>query len=248
MTHTKIKNENVNAEGKVHQTEDYKIFKRIIGNRILDDRHINRLIKSMKKKDLMIPIIVNEKLEVVDGQHRLQARKELGIPVYYIVIDGMGLKETQEANINIQKWSPDNVMDAYVEQGYKHYKIYKQFKERYRFGHVETMIILSDNNNYGMTMNFRSGDFCVSDINKAELFAENMYRIEKYYKGFKRRSFVLAIRIALNNEKFDIEEFIKKLSYQSSKMVDCTNIDQYLHLIDEIYNFKKKIKDKVRFV
>ena len=38
----------------------------------------------MKKKDLELPIFINENDEVVDGQHTLEARKELNKPIRYI--------------------------------------------------------------------------------------------------------------------------------------------------------------------
>ena len=68
----------------IHITRDYSMFKSVKGNRAIDKGHVQKLIREMKKKDLDLPIFINENDEVVDGQHTLQARKELGRPVRYI--------------------------------------------------------------------------------------------------------------------------------------------------------------------
>ena len=62
---------------QVLQTNVHSIFKTQKGNRPINKNHLDRLILSMKKKYLISPILVNEKMEVIDGQHRLQAQKEL---------------------------------------------------------------------------------------------------------------------------------------------------------------------------
>ena len=68
----------------IHITRDYSMFKSVKGNRAIDKGHVQKLIREMKKKDLDLPIFINENDEVVDGQHTLQARKELGRPVRYL--------------------------------------------------------------------------------------------------------------------------------------------------------------------
>ena len=67
---------------QVHSTNEHSVFKIQIGNRPVNNNHVARLIISMKKSYLMSPLIVNEKMEVIDGQHRLSAQKELKLPTY----------------------------------------------------------------------------------------------------------------------------------------------------------------------
>ena len=67
--------------GKILSTYEYDKFKKIKGNRKINFKNLGKIINSMSKKQLVIPILVNEKFEVIDGQHRLQACIELGLPV-----------------------------------------------------------------------------------------------------------------------------------------------------------------------
>lgn len=235
---------------KILQTKNYATFGIIEGNRVVNESHVKKLKQSISQLDLKIPIVVNEKMEVVDGQHRLQARKELGLPVFYIVVNGLGLRETQRVNSAAKNWNDKDFLNSFVKQNYAHYKTYKKFRETYQFGHTETMNILSGSiggGNNNQNQDFKEGNFSVSNLDRAIDWAEKIYQVQPFYKGFKRRSFVGAMIRCFRHEQYDHDEFISKLSYQSSKMVDCTSIDQYLRIIDEIYNFKRKPADKIRF-
>ena len=65
------------SNNKFFETRDYSMFKKVRGNRPVDQAHVKQLKKLIAEKDLMDPIRVNSNIEVVDGQHTLQARKEL---------------------------------------------------------------------------------------------------------------------------------------------------------------------------
>ena len=64
---------------KILVTKDYHKFSFLKGNRAINIRHLNNLITSIKEKDLKMPIIVNEELGVLDGQHRLKAYQTLNL-------------------------------------------------------------------------------------------------------------------------------------------------------------------------
>ena len=73
----------------INQTTDYDRFTFIEGNRDICHLHLNRLIQSMQEKCIPVPILVNEKYEIVDGQHRWSAVKHLGLTLYYHVEKGL---------------------------------------------------------------------------------------------------------------------------------------------------------------
>ena len=106
---------------QVHTTKDYSMFKPIEGNRNKNLLHINRLIISMKERLLFTVIIVNEKYEIIDGQHRFDAIKELGFPLNYIIMKGYGLNEVQRLNSNSSNWSTSDYLQAYCNLGYVDY-------------------------------------------------------------------------------------------------------------------------------
>ena len=71
---------------QVMKTNDYTIFSQIKGNRFINKSHLNRIKQSIKEEYLEVPIIVNEKYEIIDGPHRFEAVKELKKPIYFIKV------------------------------------------------------------------------------------------------------------------------------------------------------------------
>lgn len=232
---------------KVLTSKNYDSFKRIKGNRPMDLKHVAVLKKKMQIKDLKIPILVNAKCEIIDGQHRVQARRELGLPVYYTVNPELGIEETQMANANNKNWKLDDFLHTYTELNFAHYKRYQEFKNKYGFGHTITTLLLQGGT-IGNKDDFMSGDFTVSDLNQAEEWAEKLIQIKPYYKGYDRRSFAFAMVKLFKAENYNHDKFLQKLVYQSAKLVDCTTIPSYIRIIEDIYNYHSKAADKVRLL
>ena len=70
-------NGQVQEVNKVYKTTDLSIFKSIDGNRVPNLQHIKRLAQSINVYGMKCnPILVNEQMEVIDGQHRLAAAIE----------------------------------------------------------------------------------------------------------------------------------------------------------------------------
>ena len=63
----------------VMKSNNYDMFKFMEGNRKISSTNLNQIISSMKEKQLVIPITVNEKFEIIDGQHRFSACKYLNL-------------------------------------------------------------------------------------------------------------------------------------------------------------------------
>ena len=80
------------------KTTDYSIFKKINGNRGISHSHVTKLTAAIARRNLLqlFPIIVNEKMEIVDGQHRLWAAKRLKLPIYYEKMKEAGLEEIHD--------------------------------------------------------------------------------------------------------------------------------------------------------
>jgi len=49
------------------------------------------------------------------------------------------------------------------------------------------------------------------------------------------------------NKNFEFTELVQKLKTQPAAMVDCTNTQQYISLIEEIYNYRRREKVNLRY-
>lgn len=237
---------------QVHTTNDYFLFKPLQGNRQINKLHLKRLKDAIEKNYLFTVIIVNENYEIIDGQHRFECIRELQLPLHYIVCKGYGLSEVQILNQNAKNWNYEDYLEGYIDLGLNDYKIYKEFKDKYQFGHSECMILLSYQNltnreSHNIQIDFKNGNFKVKDFNKAEIIANKIWLLNGLYEGFLRRNFVYAMLRLFKNPDFELTEFIAKLKLQPSALTDCTSIDAYITLIEEIYNYKRRDKVNLRY-
>ncbi len=232
---------------QVYTTKDYFLFKSIDGNRSLNLLHLNSLKESMKDKYLFTVIIVNENHEIIDGQHRFEAAKSLGLPLNYVVCKGYGLPEVHRFNQNSKTWTMDDYLTGYCDMEVPEYLRYKAFKDAYGFGHTESLSLLGHSYNGKGYRAFFNGDLKIKNYKKACENAEKLLMLAPYYEGYKRRSFVLAILSLFLNPNFEFTELISKLKLQPTALQDCTSVEAYKILIEEIYNYRRREKVNLRF-
>lgn len=235
---------------KVFSTREYTRFKDIKGNRGPNPVHLKKLRKSMEVKPLISPIIVNERFEIIDGQHRFYVRQELDLPIQYIIAEGYGLEEVQLLNSNTKNWTPSDFLDGYIELGMEDYILFKKFKDQFNLGHTSAAAILSLHNvagNSPVLDDFKNGNFKIPDYKASLRTAEKIQMVSKYYPGYNTRSFILAMMQCFDNQEYNHATFLSKLEYQSVKMVRFADKEQALTMIEEIYNYKNSKKINLRF-
>lgn len=237
---------------QVHTTNDYFLFKPLQGNRQINKLHLKRLKDAIEKNYLFTVIIVNENYEIIDGQHRFECIRDLQLPLHYIVCKGYGLSEVQILNQNGKNWNTSDYLYGYIDMGLEPYIIYKEFIDKYKFDYHSAMCLLtssnaSSNRNHDIQLTFKQGNLVIKDYQYAEGIAKKIWLLNGLYEGFLRRSFVFAMIRLLKNPEFELTEFISKLKLQPSALTDCTTVDQYITLIEEIYNYKRREKVNLRY-
>lgn len=99
----------------IFETTNYEMFKFLDQNRQPQNRPM--LTDSIKKHGLLMPIDVNEKMQIIDGQHRFLACKQLGLPVQYRVVY-YDTKLLFEVNNLQQKWGVADWLNAARHSGH----------------------------------------------------------------------------------------------------------------------------------
>lgn len=230
---------------QVKETKNYEMFKSIVGNRPTNELHLNRLKKSMEEQLLVSPIIVNEKFQVIDGQHRLSVSKELGLLVRYIVCEGYGLEEVQRLNQNSKDWKMIDFIEGYAQLGNKDYQYLHTFYGNTGLSVSNCVTLLS--NSGTATNDIRNGVWTAKHKRRATTIFEWLEIIKQYYKGYKRSSFVAALMHLYKNEEFNFSQLVSKISLQPMALVDCVKTEDYITLLESIYNYKSRNKVNLRF-
>jgi hypothetical protein len=231
----------------VLKTNDYSKFKSKDGNRNLNELHLKRLTESVKQNDLLHanPILVNEKYEIIDGQHRFNVCRQLNKPVHFVQVKGLGLRHIQILNANAKNWKLEDYIDGYCSMNLSEYCYFKQQMVKSKLG-TTTLLSLFSKQGINAIEELKSGKLELPNKNRGIIILSWIKDWCKYYPGSERRSFILALVTLHSVKGYSHEKMMQKLKYQSTKIVDCTNGKTYLALLEEIYNFKER-GEKLRF-
>ena len=85
----------------VYETSEYEDFKFLEENRDISNNHVDRLAESITAGYTFPPLIVDEGMNVVDGQHRLKAHQKTGKPVQFIIQRDMKENTLQKIPFNL---------------------------------------------------------------------------------------------------------------------------------------------------
>lgn len=248
-----------NYSNQVQTSSDYAKFKTLIGNRKPNELHIKRLISSFKERYLFSPILVNEKMQIIDGQHRFLSAKELNLPINYLVVEGYGLEEVQILNTNSANWKKEDYLKAYCDLGIEPYLQMRQFMLDFPdFGVAIAEMILTDNVNGEnkqlvvdkvtmRMMGFQNGELNIPDLSKAYETAEKVLMFKPYYDGYNRSTFVRTLITLFKNENYIHADMISKLANNPSALTHCANVTQYKFLLEDIFNFRRREKVNLRY-
>lgn len=161
---------NLESGVTIYCTTDYNQFKLVNCNRQVKAKNIAMLRESVEKEDLLAynPILVNENMEVLDGQTRLAVCKELDHEVYYIVKPKSTTISNEyecvkDLNINQNSWDTNDYLNYWVNNQTPIYLEFKAFMQEHNLS-VATAYVLFSDGKVG-TREFRNGKLIKCDTN-----------------------------------------------------------------------------------
>lgn len=225
---------------EVEQTTNYEQFKDIASNREVDYRHVNKLAKAIAKKNLLHlnPILCNEKLEVIDGQHRLEAAKFLNVPVFYITDGSVSKADIADINSNAKNWSIIDYINYWAVEKRPGFDKLCAFLGEYPLIQPTTAMLLLSCDCTRDTNALKEGIVDVSNYDRAVEVANTLKWFRNFFEYAYDRNFILAINVFVNHPNFDLEIMKGKVDLQPRSVVRCINKKQYVEMLLEIYNYK----------
>jgi len=166
---------------EIYKTMDYSLFKFVKGNRDID--HYKNVAKSIEKIDLTPynPIIVTKRYEILDGQNRFMACKELGKPIYYLVcsINATVGDIIHGLNTTQRNWRMEDYVQSWVDLGNERAVDFVKWVECYGF----------DDKHYGVAAKVYSG---INHTPTEEMRSGEMF--EKWENADKLAEWLCAVR------------------------------------------------------
>lgn len=230
---------------RIEVTTVYGQFHLMKGNRTVDYNHVKRLKREMEANpDLLSsnPILVNENLYIIDGQHRRLAAQELGVPLYYIVRPGLTLDETRHLNITQKRWQLLDFAQSFADSGRQDYITFLRMHRKYpKIAPGILRIYLIGNRGKDIEGDFRRGEFQVGNLEAAE---KNLQRlssiIDKTHVNMNTPMAVSLLKLFEDPDVFDYELFDKKLDRESARALfePRNSVRACLRVIEDVYNFQ----------
>lgn len=230
----------VRQTGMIYSTHDYDLFQVMEGNRNLNERNLAKIEASSIKKQLVIPIIVNEKYEIADGQHRYNVWKKLSMPIYFIINEGYGLDEVELANNSGVLWNNEDFLNKFVTQKKDAYLTFLHLMEKYKLNVADLLKLFAYYQNQSekhVVTQFQQGKFSDVGIEEVIFFLENL-EVFNFFAWSKTKPFVRAYFKLYTHPRFNLERMTKQIEVRKNLFVKCSTIDDYLYMLaTEIYSY-----------
>lgn len=248
-----MKNKDKCIDYEVYVTSDYSQFKRLEGNR--DPRSSKAIIESIKAIGYIDnPILVNEKMEVIDGQNRLEALKQLEMPVYYHIVEGIGADEAVRLNIGRSNWKTLDYVKSYAERGNESYQKLLNFHELSKvdictLAAIGRLEIRDGGSRAGTGANrIVKGMYVMSEeeydrINGFVTFYVKNKPIISLIDG-EKRAILPIIAFCINTPNVNLNRFKKTIERYGSSLIPYTEAIRRLIQISDYYN--RSLKDASR--
>jgi hypothetical protein len=239
---------------EIKRTKNYAMFSYLGGNRQVELKRTERktLKKSLMKYGFIsaFPIVCvrrDGKLRVKDGQGRLALAQELGLEVWYVVVDQDF--DLAEINSAVAKWNWEDYATKFRADGNQNYQRVIDFAEQHGMKIATSAAVLAGTCSAGISncgKKFKDGLYTVTTSEHADDIAHIYNALGKINPKIKNRKLISALHKLLFVPGFDIERLIAGAKGCPEKLINFGTTDGYLTMLEEVYNHRRRVKDAIK--
>jgi len=240
---------------KIYEASNYDRFELLPFNRNVV--RLKALIESMKKygwinsRPMDVIAGPNGQLMIRDGHHRFEVARRLGIPVKFVICDdGATVYDLEKPTI---KWSLKDYLDSYCREGsHPEYSVIKNFCQETGVAVSIAISLFTGHQAFSYTgiSRFKDGNFkldskakVASDVKDLMLVCKR-FEIPFYNTAYLVQAFSKIVQV----EEFKLSQMKSKIKSFHSLFEKKATVEQYLELLDDIYNRQSKAKIPLRFL
>ena len=249
---------------RITSTIKYDRFDLLKANRDKTPRHVRDLQKAIAELNLLqwYPIVCTPNgagpLHVVDGQHRLLAAMNLGVPIYYVVVDKEQAEQITTARIaktnSLQKkWVPRDYVKSFSADERPAYVMLRDFLKETGLTTSIAILLLTGrlsasdvvSGNCSSAASFHNGDLEITEdgLEFGYQVGDALAIIQNHVPWAKQRNFVAAIARCMAIPEFRVERLIDKIGSRPGKLEKRSEIDQHIEQFENLYNFHARKTD-----
>ncbi len=235
------------------ETKEYDKFNFREANRDLNTSNVNKIVKSIEEIGLQCPIIVNEEYEIIDGQHRFVALRQLSRVVPYVISKRWQGDDTIAQLQESRKWTALDFAESLAKRGDISCKTALELADDWyeytnkKLTKIRSLELLMDGRRYTGVQNYlKKKEYVINSDIASEIV--NVLS-EMVISNDDNESSIFAVRMVraiklfyYDNKKFDVDVF-KEMSKQKMLKVYGSESEQ-LDYLTKLYNRFQTIVNK----
>lgn len=246
-------------ESTLRYTKDFDRFVLMRGNRKVVEKHVQSLMRRMQEQGNLtthFPIIVNERMEVIDGQHRLEALRRLsesntknpeGETVwtpFYRIETGLSVEAVRDINNGHRNWTWQDYLTSYISEDKEQYERFKNLIDHFKLS-FSTILYYVCGEDKGRTRAFKEGDLMIRDHQRA-------FQLLKWYReivdvsSHDNQTFSIVLHQVMQHPEYDHKRMVRKMGLYHTVLKKFVTRPDYLRAIEDIYNRGQSEETKVR--
>lgn len=229
----------------IQKTKDYEMFKFRGDNRAsIDQSHVKKIMESIQAKNLLElrPIDVNKDFEVIDGQHRLIAAKNLGVEIYYKIDESLEGSDIILMNIS-KAWKATDYLNYFCKNGHIEYQKLDEFMKKNRLS-IRIALNLIVGESYEKSHEFKMGKFIFGEEDFSDSLALCWETVDYIKKMNGHSSYVISSRFwkalvrLFKHPDFDRDKWKTNMTRMIERFGPRATFNDFCRMITEVYNWK----------
>jgi hypothetical protein len=237
----------------IHESTEYDRFEQMDFNRnVVKTKDLKKLMEKygfLSSKPLQVVKNGNDKFKIKDGHHRFYVARSLNLPLKYVVDDTD--ITMHELNKGTTPWMMKDYLESYVRMGIEDYRIVKNYCDETDISiqHVIAMFAGQAAGSTNFTQRFKDGTYKVNKINNHPYAVKDivLYMKKCGIPFYSNSYFVCALSKILFVNEFSAPQLMSKVKKFTFLFTKQATIEQYIDLIDEVYNRQSKTKIPLKF-
>lgn len=239
---------------QVYRTYDYDKFKYVDGNR--DIKSTAKVKKSIKEHGYYRqPILVNEFLEIIEGQHRFLACKELGLPIEYVIQSGLRAKDCAPLNTGRTNWRTKNYVHLHSVSTVD-YMYFETMIEQFQFSPRVTYVAIGKSLAGGYADKVIQSGNLICTPEEYEYGSRTLRWLSTFKEDVRKHdlrgnkdALYMALIFARNSKFVSVEALTDRIHKNFSKYGrSIADITDAIEKTNDIYNYRCKTENTVDLV
>lgn len=242
---------------KVMLEKNLSKFNLLDDNRDIDEAHVAMLVVSIQRFGQLMPIVVNENMDVIEGQHRLKACMELKIPVAYIISVKSSSKDIAIMNNSQKGWKNKDYIKHFSHKNHGNASTYRKianFFKSYPLPFSIGITLLSGDGDQalqtgaskGVMPKFRDGSFKIANMENAEMKAGQLLKLKGIVPQLVQiRKFCMAFLRCSKIENFKISTCYDQMKKYHNRFGHPGNQQEWIDEFCKVYSYKLNKDNKI---